>query len=53
MGDGDGYIETTSSGGDGPGSRLAIFNEGDSWDGDYLAAGVVRAKLAKTVLLAL
>ena len=36
---GDAYLQLTSIGGTGPGSRLAAFN-GAQWAGDYLAAGI-------------
>ena len=36
---GDHYIQVTSNGGGGPGSRLTTFNR-DQWLGDYISAGV-------------
>ena len=38
-GAGDAYLRLTSFGGNGPGSRLSIFNE-TRWAGNYLAAGI-------------
>ena len=38
-GAGDNYLQLTSLGGQGPGSRLSAFNMAQ-WAGDYLAAGV-------------
>ena len=38
-GAGDRYLQITSVGGGGPGSRLTAFNR-DQWLGDYIAAGV-------------
>jgi hypothetical protein len=38
-GAGDNYLQLTSVGGQGPGSRLSAFNMAQ-WAGDYLAAGV-------------
>ncbi len=40
-GPGDNYLENSSSGGFGPGSKLVMFNQAQ-WTGDYLAAGVTR-----------
>ncbi len=39
LGAGDRFLQVTSFGGSGGGSRLATFN-GSQWTGDYLAAGV-------------
>jgi hypothetical protein len=39
-GAGDAYMRLTSTGGVGPGSRLATFNPSSDWTGDFLAAGV-------------
>ena len=36
----DAFLQSTSVGGSGPGSRLAIYNGEPRWVGDYLAAGV-------------
>ncbi len=38
-GAGDRYLSVTSSGGGGPGSRLATFND-FQWAGDYISAGI-------------
>jgi len=38
-GDGDHYLQITSVGGGGPGSRLTAFNR-DQWLGNYITAGV-------------
>jgi hypothetical protein len=38
-GAGDAYLENTSSGGTGAGSRMVMFNNAQ-WTGDYVAAGV-------------
>ncbi len=38
-GAGDNYLQITSSGGGGPGSKLATYNQ-DQWIGDYTTAGV-------------
>ncbi len=40
----DNYLLATASGGNGPGSRLAVRN-GIQWAGDYLAAGVASLEL--------
>lgn len=37
---GDNYLENTSTGGGGPGSRMAVINR-TQWTGDYAAAGVI------------
>lgn len=37
---GDRYLQVTSRGGQGPGSRLSVFNIGRQWAGDYLDAGI-------------
>lgn len=45
---GDNYLENVSSGGAGPGSRMAMFNQ-DQWAGDYNAVGpaiVITADMA-------
>ena len=39
-GAGDHFLQLTSLGGEGPGSRLVVNNPGGNWTGDYLAAGV-------------
>ena len=41
---GDAFVETVATGEGGPGGRLIIFNEGELWTGDYLAAGVTRIR---------
>ena len=51
---GDAYLQNTSSGGFGAGSRMVMFNT-TQWTGDYLAAGVLQievdmANLGSTVL---
>jgi PEP-CTERM motif len=38
-GAGDAYLQLTSFGGDGPGSRLSVLNT-SQWTGDYLSAGL-------------
>jgi hypothetical protein len=43
-GGGDGYLELTSVGGSGPGSRLVVI-AGAAWTGDYVAAGVTSIAL--------
>lgn len=40
LGAGDNYLRLTSTGGVGPGSRLAAINIAAQWAGDYLATGV-------------
>ncbi len=37
---GDRYLQVTSRGGQGPGSRLSVFNIGEQWAGDYVDAGI-------------
>ena len=37
---GDNYLQVISTGGAGPGSKLATFNDNGQWAGDYIAAGV-------------
>lgn len=37
---GDRYLQVTSRGGQGPGSRLSVFNIGNEWAGDYTEAGI-------------
>jgi hypothetical protein len=37
---GDRYLQVTSRGGQGPGSRLSVFNIGNQWAGDYTEAGI-------------
>ncbi len=37
---GDAFLQITSTGGNGPGSRLATDNSAPRWTGDYLSAGV-------------
>jgi len=44
-GAGDAFLEATSTGGAGPGSRLAVNNLDPRWNGDYLAAGVTSLEL--------
>lgn len=39
-GAGDNYLQVISTGGGGPGSKLATFNDNGQWAGDYIAAGV-------------
>lgn len=39
-GDGDAFLLIESRGGNGPGSRLASFNNADQWVGDFAAAGI-------------
>ena len=39
-GPGDGFLQITSQGGSGPGSRLVAMNIMGQWAGNYLAAGV-------------
>jgi len=41
---GDGYMRDVSSGGHGPGSRMAVYNRAQ-WAGDYLSAGVTRIEV--------
>lgn len=36
----DNFLQVISTGGSGPGSKLATFNDNGQWAGDYLAAGV-------------
>lgn len=36
----DNYLQVTSTGTAGPGSKLATYNDGAQWAGDYIAAGV-------------
>ncbi len=38
----DAYLQITSNGGGGPGSRLAADNPDERWNGDYLASGVTQ-----------
>lgn len=38
-GDGDAYLQITSVSGNGPGTRLVVFNS-TQWAGDYMAAGI-------------
>jgi hypothetical protein len=38
-GAGDRYLEVIGTGGDGPGSRIAVHNN-EQWSGDYVSAGV-------------
>ena len=40
----DAYLELTALGGNGPGSRLAVFNSAEEWTGDYLELGVTAVK---------
>lgn len=40
----DNYLQLTALGGQGPGSRLSVFNR-SQWAGDYLAAGISRIQL--------
>lgn len=39
-GAGDSFLQLTSLGGEGPGSRLVVNNPGGNWTGNYLTAGV-------------
>jgi hypothetical protein len=39
-GAGDAFLQISSQGGSGPGSRLVVFNRLEDWTGDYTAAGV-------------
>lgn len=39
-GPGDAFLQVSSSGGFGPGSKLAMFNEQETWRGSYLDAGI-------------
>jgi hypothetical protein len=43
-GAGDLYLEVTSRGGNGPGSRIGTFND-NQWSGDYLSAGVTAVEV--------
>lgn len=36
----DNFLQIVSTGGGGPGSKLATFNDSGQWAGDYIAAGV-------------
>jgi hypothetical protein len=44
-GAGDNYLQLTSVGGAGPGSRLTAFNFGSQWAGDYTDAGISLIRL--------
>ncbi|MCA9213032.1 MAG: hypothetical protein KDB27_08205 [Planctomycetales bacterium] len=39
-GDGDSFLLLTARGGNGPSSRLSVFNDSPAWTGDYEAAGI-------------
>lgn len=44
-GAGDGYLRIDSTGGFGPGSKLATYNESAAWVGDYLTLGATSVEL--------
>jgi len=43
LGAGDRYLRLTSTGGGGPGSKIASYND-NQWSGNFLAAGVTRVE---------
>jgi len=44
-GDGDGFLRIEARGANGPGSRLAVYNNSPNWTGDFAAAGITSVDL--------